>query len=1357
MAGININQNLFNYGELDETLYGATDSELYNHGLACCKNVIVSTKGGLYSREGSTLVHYYTKRTQDGYVGRYKRNLHTYNLSVYEDEDAGGKIQESGVLTIFPHGMELFNKYELLAEKLNIDWLTSDVINNGYTIAQRDDALYLFCKAGIFEIMYHRDEAIDDNKLTIERVEFDICPTQLVNNSNSTIRVTTTGGDGGLECTLELENGDNDNNRFVASDKGQHLTIGWSAVRQHETNTVTSYYYAWFRITNVVNNSKCFATLLIDKSNIANADDIEASFATMEGGGTRDYMLPAFGANRGGYPTKACFFKSRVWMVDDKTNVVYASCPAYETMFNFMLELTTDAETNMRGISYKYSIDTTTSDITWIHPLSDKIVIGTLDGLFISDGAGLTKRGELMSFSSMSFVKFSSVRSGYTKPITINASMFFTGFDGKSLYEVSIDSYLAEYRAYDLSMSSQHILRPGVAGSISYSTYPYNIITVPLNNGTFAMMTYNRGSEIYGWTRHKLGGDNPCVESVASLTHNGRDYIFMCVSRVINGEITRSIEYIENKAQDVVNNSSQYHYVDTAVKTEFTGIITDIQSAMPAKIEFNAQAHRTISKHKPVVIVEDNSFTTNKYCGIFAPGYWDGGTQRIVFSKDILPDTLSNVPQNVLIFSGQADEKAQFWLGMWELQEDEDADIDVIGYLCLVSDQPYRGSIQIVFTQSLDIVANKLSLVNHNAHIINVMLDTVKQKDGLYYYRLQDHVNYMDGYITVKDDDGFVLPKYSCEIAQRYADGKFTNGNNLSISYQLPRSERKGMYWYSFSKQINYGTTRNMVCNDTNHYTLCTSRTRIIDNEVLPQYIAGAPDNDNALTSVTNFRFFGAITSTSFLGLHRTGKRLVKITYNPLTRSDTTQALPIMFSADAPIQHVYIFAEKIFGVVRQDIRTQKFSISFWFYGDDISDKTQDLQMEDDDRPLDGEHVIIQRMVMVSLKKIFYLERDPKPDAAYKYKIKSFNHPLGIKVRCAVLATKNMIFVGGLDGLLYQYTISTNTLQRVLLNNQANFRSLIYVANKLYGFTDIGDVIVFDLNDVKENTEDTITYARSRVSLKCVDSIIYINSPSNIQVNGLINSNIGHFVMNDGYTNVINRKDKIRVSDVAFMDTLNKKPYLKVALSTFNCTTGAGTIVCERFPGDITLRERYDKGQANNGVIHFAHTIVKGLDRFNGQILRVALDGRDIGEFVVKGDAIRLPDYHYNGPRGYEFFTAFAGYPYEKEIHTLNLSGGSVKGSSVGLIARQYTLALQCHYSRGGEYSADGKVWYPLKYSSISDKTLLDTPYDLYTGMLKLVMPNSTTDVTSRRLFLRHTTAEPFAILSITRDTYVSDN
>lgn len=1333
MAGININQNIFNYGELDETRHGATDNELYNHGLAICKNVLVSDAGGLYAREGSVLVHYYTKRGIDGgYIGRYKRDLYSYNIPYNHVNNT----IESGVLAIYPHGMELLGKHGIIAELQGIDWLTSNVLNKGYTIEQNEDALYMFCIAGIYEILYD----VQQQELKITKLEFSVAPTGLINsNPNNNIRIVWIGGNFGLQVELRLN--ENGAHKFYYSDVGQQVNVLWSEEYKNSDNVdVKRQVSCWFRIDTYTDEYTCRATILIDKSNIIDSSDIEASLPQAV---CVDYRLPVFGEERGGYPTKGCFFKGRMWIIDDANAVVYASHKSYDgTFVNFYMTNSEQDTLAQNESALMYSIDATTSVITWIKGVSDKIIIGTLDGMYISNGASVPKAGDLISFNTLDFVKFSSVSSGFTKPVQINSALIFTDYDGRTLYEVSVDNMTGLYSVFDLSQTSQHILRKGIAGSMSYSTYPFNLITMPLTDGTFAMMTYNRGNEIYGWTRHKLGGDNPCVESVANLHYGAQDYIFMCVSRVINGEIIRTIEYIENKSRSVVTEAEKYNYVDTSVRNEFVGEITDVVPARPATIEFDRQALRKLEPMEQLIVTGANdNVTTNTFCEIYKGTVWKGGLQKIIFSDDIYQDTFLHVPENVKIYSGQADPTQKFWLGgdIYNIEGDEDVQ------LYLVTDKVYTGSGVIVFESIYDVFANILPLRNMNVVSVIVEYSTFEKKDdGLYYYKLKYATD--NTYITVSRQIFDEQELFKCKIAQYYISGKFSSGNNLMISYSLPSDKyRKRIYWQPYGVKLNYGSTKNVVSGDDHSFTFCTTRTRIIDNEILPAFVAGDPEDDNAITSKLNFKFFGAIDANTFIGLHKSGKQLVTVDDN-----DNVDMIE-HFETNEPIQDVHVTDSDTYYVITRGLNNVCY-VEYW-------DRQQDfisgpIILDVDDEIIQG-HVIIHEKCYLTLKSIFFVNDN--------FELIQTMHPLGTKVRCAYKLNDRYIYVGGLDGYLYRLDTQELKWKKILLNNQMNFRCLqgFFKQNNslLYCYSDTGDVLSLDLAVVVEETEDTITYQRNLIEIDGINQISFINNVTKDESVALVNNKLAESICGwdgeRGFTNIVNKNDKIRVSDINFMGTLNKKPFLRVVDSLFSSIAGTGTIYIKRFEGDINLQERYDKGQAKNGKIYFAMNMVKGLSRFNGQRLRTVVDGKDCGNFVVQGDAIRFPEWYLKSKNAVGF-SRYAGFPYEKEIKTLDLTGGSMKGSSVGLISRQFTLALRCYYSRGGEYSADGAVWYPIRYENISNK-FLDIPNDLYSGILKMVMPNSSADVTSRELWLRHNTAEPFNILSITRDTYVSDN
>lgn len=174
---------------------------------------------------------------------------------------------------------------------------------------------------------------------------------------------------------------------------------------------------------------------------------------------------------------------------------------------------------------------------------------------------------------------------------------------------------------------------------------------------------------------------------------------------------------------------------------------------------------------------------------------------------------------------------------------------------------------------------------------------------------------------------------------------------------------------------------------------------------------------------------------------------------------------------------------------------------------------------------------------------------------------------------------------------------------------------------------------------------------------------------------------------------------------------------------------------------------YDKTIENNGNVYNYFRTIKGLDHLKGQTVSICADGNEIGDQVVtyieNEWIITLPN-----PAMY----VCIGLRYEAEAETVPFQGGSMFGTSVGLIGAQKDIVMYLYHSLGGKYGTSKDNLYNIPYPK---KLVFNNPQPLFTGMLKMPMPPSK-EIYNRSVYIYDNSVLSLNILSIVQDVSVSD-
>lgn len=91
----------------------------------------------------------------------------------------------------------------------------------------------------------------------------------------------------------------------------------------------------------------------------------------------------------------------------------------------------------------------------------------------------------------------------------------------------------------DLTVIARDLFEDREIVSWTYAAAPDKLVWVALDDGTLLSMTYVPEHDVWGWTRHELGGTAAKVRQVSAIREGARDALYAVVSRTIGGiEVT---------------------------------------------------------------------------------------------------------------------------------------------------------------------------------------------------------------------------------------------------------------------------------------------------------------------------------------------------------------------------------------------------------------------------------------------------------------------------------------------------------------------------------------------------------------------------------------------------------------------------------------------------------------------------------------------------------------------------------------------------------------------------------------------------------------------------------------------------
>ena len=185
----------------------------------------------------------------------------------------------------------------------------------------------------------------------------------------------------------------------------------------------------------------------------------------------------------------------------------------------------------------------------------------------------------------------SSYGSRSVQPLQIGDEILFVSPDGLKLRATQYDFTKDNWIARDVTFFSEHITESGIR-NIAWAQHPDQLLWCALENGDAAVLSYERGEGVYGWSKHTTGG---FYRDFTAAQLGGTSYVLALTQREnqslyleIQDEDIYMDSYIETTAQSPTTNFPGFdHLIGLAVQVILDGAI-----------------------HPDVVVAEDGSITT---------------------------------------------------------------------------------------------------------------------------------------------------------------------------------------------------------------------------------------------------------------------------------------------------------------------------------------------------------------------------------------------------------------------------------------------------------------------------------------------------------------------------------------------------------------------------------------------------------------------------------------------------------------------------------------------------------------------------------------------------------------------------
>lgn len=522
-------QRSFTAGELSPALRSRSDLEKYISGLAHCRNFIIRSQGGAYSRPGTRFI---------GELGDMARRAR-----------------------LIPFQFNTTQTYILVFEHLRV----RVIMDGGYVLDSNDDIYELvtpYTEAELPRLVFTQDADVmtithlDHDPATLSRSDHDSWTLTAINYASTVtppdnVAVTTHGDpstaddktyryvvtaidDEGVESLPSAEVSHTVPALSVTS--GSKVT--WDAVsgaiyyRVYKDPSDGSGIYGW------IGDSE--TTQFVD-FNIApvTSDSPPSDYLPFKDPGHKPatvgyYQQRQVFANTLLEPQAVFVSQSGIY------NSMRSSSPARDDDAIFF----TIKARQVNEIRHIVSID--------------ELLLLTSGGEWrVTEG-----QDEVLTPATVGVKQVSRWGSSWCAPAQVGDSVIFVQEKGTKVRDLKYEVGTGGYQGNELSILAEHLFEGHEIEEISYALEPYGILWCVRNDGVMLGLTYLREHSVWAWHQHHTKG---CFESVATISEDGRDAVYVIVKREINGATVRYVERFEPRwdtaPEDVfcVDSGLSYH------------------------------------------------------------------------------------------------------------------------------------------------------------------------------------------------------------------------------------------------------------------------------------------------------------------------------------------------------------------------------------------------------------------------------------------------------------------------------------------------------------------------------------------------------------------------------------------------------------------------------------------------------------------------------------------------------------------------------------------------------------------------------------------------------------------------------
>lgn len=238
------------------------------------------------------------------------------------------------------------------------------------------------------------------------------------------------------------------------------------------------------------------------------------------------------------YPISGAFFRNRfAFLINTDTGPwVCLSCSGDYNNFGDMefREATSETAITVPVVNTEFN------DGKWLYS-GDVLFVGTGCAEYFID---VISASSSLANDNIKIQQISNIGSKAIMPVGVGRHVFFADKYGLGIRDLIYNYYNDGYDQIDISLLGKHLFKSRIV-AMAYQEVPDKLLWFLMGDGSLVALTFSAEQEVAALSRHDVSGD---VESLVVVPNfdDCRDELWLEVQRIVNGNIIRVVEVMEN-------------------------------------------------------------------------------------------------------------------------------------------------------------------------------------------------------------------------------------------------------------------------------------------------------------------------------------------------------------------------------------------------------------------------------------------------------------------------------------------------------------------------------------------------------------------------------------------------------------------------------------------------------------------------------------------------------------------------------------------------------------------------------------------------------------------------------------------